>query len=114
MHITSYLYDEDTDRLGRFAEEARKHFLLVQPVMLTAADQRSIGYMAAADRIIAFVLYTKDGGNSDDLIYTLPEAALALSGILERDIEIVSAWEGASEAAQRVWSVAGMSPVPRQ
>jgi hypothetical protein len=94
MHITSFLYDTDPARLAAFEAEAGKHFQFVQRVV------RQDG------RVIAFALYSNDLGY-DDLIYTLPEAIDALSGILAYDIEIVSAWEGVSESAQRVWPVAG-------
>ena len=97
MHITSYLYEDDPERLAAFEAEARKHFVLVQSVRI-----------AENARIIAFVLYSKDSGYND-LICTLPEAAEALSGILARDIEIVSAWESLSEGAQRVWPVSAVA-----
>ena len=98
MHITSYLYEDDPGRLARFEAEARKHFQLVQLITIGDADKQ---------RIIAFALYSKDGGGYDDLIYTLPEAAEAMTGILAYDIEIVSAWEAVSDDTQRVWPVRG-------
>ena len=98
MHITSYLHDRDPVRLACFEAEARKHFEIVQPVCY-------------GSHVIAYALYSKDSGYND-LIYTLPEAAEALSGILTHDIEIVSAWENGSESAQRVWRVISSSPSP--
>lgn len=95
MHITSFLYDDDPDRLAAFYAEARKHFELVQRII------RQDG------RVIAFALYSSDTGAYDDLIRTLPGAVEALSGILCSDIEIVSAWESAGEGTQRVWPVPG-------
>ena len=84
MHITSYLHDRDSVLLARFEAEARKHFEIVQPVYY-------------GSHVIAYALYSKDSGYND-LIYTLPEAAVALSGILTRDIEFVSAGRTSARA----------------
>jgi len=105
MHITSYLYEDDPDRLARFEAEARKHFQQVVPIGLNL-DAPGAMRPEEQGRVIAFALYSKDSGYND-LIYTLPEAAEALSGILSRDIEIVSAWEAVSDDTQRVWPVSG-------
>lgn len=132
MHITSFLYDTDPARLAVFEAEARRHFEVVRRIRRTGLGPPGgitdgCAYCASGNyehpdvsqcewsgtsrppctRVLAFAFYSRDSGY-DDLIYTLPAAAAALSGILAHDIEIVSAWECASENAQRVWHVAGM------
>ena len=98
MHITSYLYDEDPARVAAFEAGLRNHFVLVQPVTISNYGK---------DLLIAFALYSKDGGSGDDKICTLPRAVQALAGILTRDIEIVSAWEGGGDLDTCVWHVRG-------
>ena len=102
VHVTSYVYDTDPERLVAFESELLRHFRLVQRVMADPQPQ----YGESKPCLIAWALYTKDSGYND-LIYTLTEAAEALAGILESDIDIVSAWEHASDGAQRVWKVPG-------
>jgi len=104
MHITSFLYDEP-DRVEAFIAAARQvdgdFFSVVMPLRRTPDDQ-----------VRAVALFSKDlDGISDEL--DMPRIAEALSGILEHDIEIVSAWEGGdfrrerSEPRERVWLVRG-------
>lgn len=101
MHITSFLYDEDPARLIIFETEARAHFQGVYRIVRPEDDP-------GGGRVDAFVFYSRDGGGHDDLTCTLPEAAASLAGILDCDVEIVSAWEGRSlREAQRVWPVPG-------
>lgn len=131
MHITSFLYDTDPDRLAAFEAEARKHFELVRQVRRTGhgpaggvaggcahcasgndehPDVSQCEWMGTSrppcTRVLAFAFYSRDSGY-DDLIYTLPQAAEALSGILEYDIEIVSAWQEVGSETQRLWPVPG-------
>lgn len=106
VHVTSFLYDEP-DRVEAFIEAARRvggdFFSSVVPIRRTPDD-----------KIRAVVLFSKDlDGISDEL--DMPSVAEALSGILERDVEIVSAWEGGdsgmrrSTPRERVWLVRGTS-----
>lgn len=104
MHITSFLYDQD--RISAFVQAARDlpggFFASVLPV--TRDDGRTI----------AVAFYSKDLDNISDEL-DMPQVAEALSGILEHDIEIVSAWEGGdghqewrgSRLRERVWRVPG-------
>lgn|GEM_PF-6590877 len=112
VHVTSFLYD-DPDRVEAFIDAARRvdgdFFSVVMPLRRTPDDQ-----------VRAVALFSKDlDGISDEL--DMPRVAEALSGILEHDIDIVSAWEGGdfrrpgAEPRERVWLVRGAKsrePVP--
>jgi len=103
MHITSFLYEEQ-ERIDAFIAAAQaapgRLFHHIKPV----TDNN--------DRTIAVVFSSKDlDGISDEL--DMPQITESLSGILEHDIEIVSAWEGGdrpgrrSTPRERVWVVRG-------
>jgi hypothetical protein len=105
MHITSFLH-ETQERVDAFIQAARElpgaFFWFVSPVVNDHG------------RTIAVALFSKDmDGISDEM--EMPQVAEALSGILEYDIEIVSAWEGGdapgrrSTPRERVWVVRGAS-----
>lgn len=104
MHVTSYLY-ETPEAIEAFIQAARAvdgdFFRSVVPIRLTPDGP-----------IRAIALHSRDlDGISDEL--DMPRVAEALSGILEHDIEIVSAWEGGdrpgsrSTPRERVWLVRG-------
>jgi hypothetical protein len=102
MHVTSFLV-EDEAAVTRFiaAAEATMFFQHVAPVRF-AAD--------GPVRAVAF--YSKDlDGVSDSL--EMPEIAEKLAGILEYDIVIVTAYDGAAHRSEndwqpeRVWKIRG-------
>src|SRR5436309_1601734 len=116
MHITSFLY-EQPEAIEEFMRVARSlpdgFFRDTEPV--TVAATRG----GAKQRTIAVAFFSKDDGFSDE--WEMPRIAEALSGILEHDIEIVSAWEGGdspgrrSTPRERVWLVRGSrsrEPIP--
>lgn len=92
FHITTVLI-EDEDRIAAFEEACGQHFRSVMRWGCT------------------IVLYSKDfDGISSEL--EMPDIMEALSGILEHDIEIVSAWEPCGRGDRerhRVWRVTGTS-----
>lgn len=103
MHITSFLYDTQ-ERIDAFAQAARDlpdgFFWLAIPVVNDHG------------RTIAVALFSWDmDGLNDEM--QMPQVAEALSGILEYDVEIVSAWEGGDSLGrrsiprERVWLVRG-------
>lgn len=102
MHITSFIYDEFA--IPAFLEVAHTlGFEWVQPVI------RPDG------RTVAVVFYSSDPGDLGDELYLLPKVREQLAGILEDDIEIVSAWDGHAAPAgalrahdcQCVWPIKG-------
>jgi len=98
MHVTGYLYGQDPAAIYRFMDAAARlaFFREVFPV------RRGDG------AIIAVAFYSKDlDGISDEL--AMPEVARRLSGILDRDIEIASAWDGPHPDRERehAWLVRG-------
>jgi hypothetical protein len=103
IHITSFLA-EDEDRVDRFIAAAREtgFFRHVAPVRF-AAD--------GPVRAVAF--YSKDlDGVSDSL--EMPQIARMLTGILEYDIVIVTAYDGDTHRSdgdrqpERVWKIPGL------
>lgn len=109
FHITSVLI-EDADRVERFIAAAREHFRAVEPLWHV---ETTTGRMPLT---VAF--YSKDFDNISSEL-EMPDIAKALSGILERDIEIVSAWERhggvPGRPRHRVWRVTGANdpnPLP--
>jgi hypothetical protein len=96
-HITQFLYDEP-DKVARFIEALRERFEHVTPIVREGDDR---------PRAVAFM--TSDTGDGESWIYTLPDAIEVLEGILESDVEIVSAWDGRPWGCepQRVWLVRG-------
>lgn len=109
MHITSFLG-------GYEAPEAIERFVQAARALPDAFFWQVIPVINDHGNTIAVALYSKDGdGLSNET--EMPAVAEALSGIFERDIEIVSAWEGGDPAPspwrpsprERVWLVRGTS-----
>lgn len=98
MHITSFLYDEP-DRIRAFIAAAStvngEFFQHVMPI-----------YRPGDNRIRAVAFFSKDADGCSDEAW-MGEVAESLAGILEYDVEIVSAWEKPSGSPQRVWPVRG-------
>jgi hypothetical protein len=80
MHITGFLYD-DAQTIERFvrAADATGFFRDVAPVKI-------------GESVRAVAFHSKDLDGASDP-YSMPEIAEKLSGILEHDIVIASAWE---------------------
>lgn len=114
MHITSFLYEqpEVIEEFMRVARSLPGGFFRDIELVTVAATRGG-----AEQHTIAVAFFSKDDGFSDE--WEMPRIAEALSGILEHDIEIVSAREGGDRQGrtprERVWPVRGTrsrEPVP--
>jgi len=98
MHVTGYLYGQDPACIFRFIEAAARTGLFHEVIPVRRGD----------GSIIAVAFYSKDlDGFSDEL--EMPGIARRLSGILDRDIEIASAWDSPQPDRERehAWLVRG-------
>jgi hypothetical protein len=98
MHITGFLHEEERV-IEQFIAAARSLGFFQEVVPVRLGD---------AGRVRAVAFYSRDlDGISDEL--EMPEVAGKLSGILEFDTVIVSAWEYPLSHRDRehVWTVRG-------
>jgi hypothetical protein len=96
MHITQFLFGDPG--IDRFIAALEERFQWVTPIRRPADDA-----------IVAVAFTVKDLGDLGAELYDMPEAEETLAGILDQDVEIVSAWEGYQQGRepQRVWNIKG-------
>jgi hypothetical protein len=99
MHVTQFIFGDPG--INRFIAALEERFQWVTPIRRPADSA-----------VVAVAFMVKDLGDLGVELYDMPEAEGALAGILDDDIEIVSAWDGPPSSLRtserpRVWTVKG-------